>query len=137
MSKLPSYKRIYEQDYPPENQQLVSILANTINSGFEPLYEVLNGKLTFTDNTASLIKEITVEVDANGKPKSKTIIKKTGTDKFQGFMVIRATNLTNSGVYPTGGVFVSYTETTDTVVINHIAGLPANYVFLLNLFGIR
>ena len=137
MAKLPSFRRLYEQDYPEQYQDLIKQLAVSVNYGFEPLYELLNGKLTLLDNTASLIRDINVEVDTNGKPKAKTIIRKNGTDRFQGFMVIKTVNLTNSNVYPTSGVAVSYTETTDSIVIDNVAGLPANNLFTLTLFGIR
>lgn len=137
MAKLPSFRRLYDQDYPQENQELVAQLAVSINYGFDALYEVLNGKLTFTDNTASLIKEFDVEVDATGKPKAQTIIRKTTSDRFQGFVVIRSSNLTNSSVYPTSGIFLSYTETTESIIINNVTGLPADNIFRLNVFGIR
>lgn len=137
MAKLPSFRRIYEQDYPQEYQELIKQLSVSVNYGFEPLYELLNGKLTLTDNTASLIKEVSIEVDAAGKPKTRTVIRKNGTERFQGLMVIKATNLTNSNVYPSGGVLISYTETTDSIVIDHVTGLPADNLFSLNVFGIR
>lgn len=137
MAKLPSFRRLYEQDYPKEFQDLVQQLAVSVNYGFEPIYELLNGKLTFSDNTASLIKDLSVEVDSTGKPKSKTVIKKNGTDRFLGFMVIKTANLTNSSVYPTAGVMISYTETTDSIIIDNVAGLPADNLFNLTLFGIR
>ena len=115
MAKLPSFRRIFEQDYEKQYQDLVRQLSVSINYGFEPLYELLNGKLSFTENTASLITTINVEVNATGKPKSKTTIRKTTSDRFAGFMVIKAENLTNSSVYPTAGPFISYTETSDSI----------------------
>lgn len=137
MAKLPSFRRLYEQDYPEQYQDLIKQLAVSVNYGFEPIYELLNGKLTLSDNTASLIRDISVEVDANGKPKAKTVIRKNGTERFQGFMVIKTVNLTNSNVYPTSGVAITYTETTDSIVIDNVAGLPADNLFTLTLFGIR
>ena len=137
MAKLPSYRRLYDQDFPEKDQELVGQLAVSINAGFEALYETLNGKLSFNDNTASLITTITVEVDASGKPKSKTTIKKNTSDRFSGFPVISAVNLSNSTTYPTSAPFISYTETTNTVTIDNITGLPANNLFQLTIFGIK
>lgn len=135
--KLPSFRRLYEQDYPPEQQELVAQLAVSINYGFEALYETLNGKLTFGDNTSSLITSVNVEVDATGKPKTKATIRKVSPERFAGLTVIRAVNLTNSSVYPTSSPFISYTETTDSIVIDNVAGLPANNLFQLIVFAIR
>lgn len=135
--KLPSFRRLYEQDYAPEFQDLIRQLSVSINYGFEPLYELLNGKVTLTDNTSSLISTVTVQVDATGKPTTKTTIKKDNSDKFQGFQVIRAVNLTNSNVFPTATPFLTYTETTTQITIDNISGLPANNLFQLTVFGIR
>ena len=51
--KLPSFRRILEQDYKPDDQDLVKTLASSLNYGIEVLYDALNGKLTFRDNIAS------------------------------------------------------------------------------------
>jgi hypothetical protein len=137
MARLPSFRRIFEQDYDPKDQELVRQLSVSINYGFEALYEILNGKLSLTDNTASLITTVNVEVNATGKPKTKTTIKKSGTERFLGFIVIKAENLTNSGIYTAGTPFINYTETTDSITINNVTGLPADNLFQLTLFGIR
>jgi len=137
MARLPSFRRLYEQDFPQESQDLIRQLSVSINYGFEPLYEVLNGKLTFTENTASLITTVNVQVDSNGKPTNKTTIKKNSSEKFQGFQVIKAVNLTSSNVFPSSAPFLTYTETTDQIVIDHVSGIPANNLFQLTVFGIR
>jgi hypothetical protein len=137
MARLPSFRRIFEQDYQKDYQDLVRQLSVSINYGFEPLYEILNGKLSLTDNTASLITTITVTVDSSGKPKTKTTIRKTGTDRFTGFIVVKAENLTNSSVYTTGTPFINYTETSETITVNNVTGLPADNSFQLTLFGLR
>ena len=135
--KLPSFRKIIEQDYPSEYQELVKQLAVSINHGIEVLYDLLNGKLSIKDNLATTIKEIDIEVDAKGKPKSTSIIKKSTSDRIEGLWVLNATNLTNSNVYPTGGVFVSYTETSESITINNVAGIPANNIFRIKIVAIR
>jgi len=136
MSKLPSYRRLMEQDYKPEEQDLVRQLSVSINYGIEAVYELLNGKLTFRDNFNSTIKQLDVEVDSTGKPKVKTIIKKSGTDKIEGLWVINATNQTKSSVYPSSGVLISYTETADSIIIDNIAGLSAGYIWRIKVIAI-
>lgn len=137
MSSLPSFRRIVEQDYPQEDQELVRLLASSLNYGIEVLYSLLNGKLTIKDNLASTIKEIDVKVGTNGVPLTNTVIKKTSNDKIEGLIVVRANNLTNSSVYPSSGVTISYTETTDTIIINHITGLQANNIYRINVIALR
>ena len=135
--RLPSFRRLYEQDYPPENQSLIQQLAGSVNSGFEPLYELLNGKLTFSDNTSSLISTINIEVNASGKPKTRTTIRKETPERFSGFTVIKASNLTNSNTYPTSTPFLTYTETATAIIIDHVVGLPADNLFQITVFGIK
>lgn len=135
--RLPSFRRLLEQDYDPEYQDLIRQLSVSINYGFEPLYELLNGKLTFADNTSSMISTISVTVDEKGKPKAKASIRKTSPDKFQGITVIRAVNLSNTGIYPNNTPFISYTETTDSITIDNVTGLPPDNIFQLTLFCIR
>lgn len=129
MAKIPSYKRLYEQDFPEDQQELVAQLAVTLNSGIEVLYEQLNGKLVLGENLAAFTKELTVTVGPTGLPTSKTFIRKTSSDRIQGISIIRADNLSNSNVYPTSGVFASFTETTDSIVINHLTGLVAGNLY--------
>lgn len=137
MARLPSFRRIVEQDYPTESQELIKQLSVSLNYGIEVLYDLLNGKLTFKDNISSTLKEIDVKVDANGKPLTSTVIKKASTERLEGLIVIRANNLTNSTIYPSAAVFISYTETVDSIIINNVTGLQANNLYRLNVLGIR
>lgn len=137
MSRLPGYRRINEQDYDPEDQELVRQLSTTLNYGVEVLYDLLNGKLTFSDNLDSLIKDFNVEVDSNGIPLTRVVLKKKNTNKIEGLAVIRVDNLTNPSVFPTSGVTLSFTETTDSIIINHITGLPISNIFNIKIVTIR
>lgn len=137
MSKLPGFRRIYEQDYPTEDQKLVAQLGVSLNYGIQALYDLLNGKLSIVDNLDSIVKQITVKVDSTGTPQAKTIITKPSSNNFQGIMVIKATNLTNPSVYPTSGIFISYTETTDSLIINNITGLQADNNYQLTIWAVR
>tara|TARA_R110000868_G_scaffold125051_1_gene330553 strand:- start:153 stop:566 length:414 start_codon:yes stop_codon:yes gene_type:complete len=137
MAQLPSFRRIVRQDYDPKYQDLIDTLSVSLNQGIEVLYDLLNGKLSIKDNFASTIKEIDVEVDANGKPKTKTIIKKTSTDRTEGLWVLRVQNLTNSNVYPSATPLISFTETTDSIIVDNITSLPIGYIFRIKIVAMR
>lgn len=137
MSRLPSFRRIFTQDYPESAKELIDMLSISVNGGFEVLYEALNGKLTLSDNLDSTISDTQVEVDSTGKPKNKTSFKLKGTGRIQGLLILKAENLTNPNVYPTGGIFITYTETTTDIIINNVAGLPANNLFSLRIIALR
>jgi hypothetical protein len=137
MAKLPSWRRILEQDYPQKYQDLIQQMSIPLNYGIEVLYNLLNGKLTFKDNIASTIKEFDVQVDANGKPQNKITIKKASDDRIEGLIVVRAQNLTNSTTYPSTGIFITYTETTNTIIIDHITGLQTGNLYRINIITLR
>jgi len=137
MARLPTFKRLYTQDYPPEYKTLVEFLSDAINSGFEVLYEAFNNKISIRDNLNSVIKDVELQVDATGKPTTRTSFKLTGQGRLEGIIVVRVDNLTNSLVYPTSGVTISFTETATDVIINHVTGLPANNTFKLRLVALR
>jgi len=137
MAKLPSFRKIYEQDYDPQYQELIRQLSVSLNYGIEVLYQLLNGKLTIKDNLSSTLKELNVQVDSTGKPLTSSTIKKSSTDRIEGLIVVRAENLTNSNTYPTSGIFISYTETNENIVINNIKGLTANDLWKINVIALR
>lgn len=135
--KLPSFRRIIEQDYPEQYQELVKQLSVSLNYGLEVIYSLLNGKLTFADNIASTIKEVQVKLDSSGNLQTPVSITKSTSDKILGLMVVRVNNLTNPTIYPSGGVIVSYTETTSSIILNNIKGLQADYIWAINVIAIR
>ncbi len=137
MAKLPSFKRIYTDDYPNEYRSLIELLSDAINSGFENLYETFNNKVSVRDNLNTVIKDVDIEVDASGKPKAKSSFKLTGQGRLEGVIVLRVDNITNSTTYPTAGVTVSFTETSTDVIINHVTGLPVNNTFRIRLMALR
>lgn len=135
MARLPSLKRIYKADYPKEFQSLVDNLSLTINNGFDNLYNALNNRLTIRDNFLGSVKDVIVSVDSNGIPTSSTQFTVSSNGAIEGLQVIQAINLTNSIVYPTGGIFISYTQNGNSITINHVTGLPVNNQFSLRIIA--
>lgn len=135
--KLPSFKRIFTDDFPKDIQSTIEKLCNYINPNTEYVYTALNNQLTFADNFYATTKTITVSVDSTGKPTATAVIQLTVVNntipKASGTLVILAQNQTNSTTYPTGGIFISFTQSGSTITINNITGLPANNSFLLNV----
>jgi hypothetical protein len=137
MAKLPSWRRVFEQDYPQQYQDLIKQLAVSLNYGMDTLYQTLNNGLTFADNIKSTINTFQVKVDSTGKPTTTVTITKSNTSNIIGLIVVKAVNLTNSNSYVTNAPFVSYTETTNTLVINNITGLIAGNSYNITVLGIN
>jgi hypothetical protein len=137
MAKLPGWRRIFEQDYPQQYQDLIKQLAVSLNYGMDTLYQTLNNGLTFADNIKSTINTFRVKVDSTGKPTTTVTITKSNTINIIGLIVVKAVNLTNSNSYVINAPFVSYTETTNTLVINNITGLIAGNSYNITVLGIN
>lgn len=139
--KLPSQKRINENDFDKEYQDLVKELASVLNTDIENIYLALSKRLSITDNVDCTVKTVTVLVDASGIPTTTTSFQldRTGGtqvfSKIKGITVITATNNTNSTVYPTSQPFISWTQNEGRVTINHISGIPASNLFSLVLIA--
>lgn len=135
--KLPSWRRIIEQDYPAQYQDLIKQLAVSLNYGMDTLYQTLNNQLTFKDNIQSTIGTFQATVDSSGKPTTTITVNKSSTNTLLGLIVVKVVNLTKSTTYPTGGVTVSYTETTSNLTINNITGLTPNNNYQITVLGIN
>lgn len=131
--KLPGFKRLGKESIPQEFHQLVETIGNTVNSGMEVVYEALNKKVSLRDNLQCTVKDIDVAVDASGSPINPTAIQLEGTARADGWLVIRADNLTDSDVYPEGSPFLSCSQTTNGLLINNITGLQENYTYRLRV----
>lgn len=130
--KLSSYRRLLEQDF-PENEDLIKKLGITLNSSFSELYDALNNKLTFKDNISSTVTEFTVVVDPSGTPKNKTTFKlQNGQTNIEGLIVINAI-CSDTTIFPTAGVFVSFVRNESNINIQNIKGLPANQTFIVKV----
>lgn len=131
--KLPTYKRINKQDYDKDTQPVVEKLSYGINDGFNTLFNLGNNNISLNDNIYCQIKDINVNVDALGIPKTAISFTSTLTSKPIGSQVIALTNTTNSSIYANATPFVTFTQTDNRIFINHIAGLPPDNNFKLTL----
>jgi hypothetical protein len=131
---LPSIKRIFKQDFESQFQNLVEQLSFIINSNTEVLFQALNNGLTFEDNIFSETKTLAVTVDSTGAPTKSLSFQNTLGSSITGLQVINAVSTAKgASIYPTGGIFCSFSQNGQTVTINNITGLPANVAFSISI----
>jgi hypothetical protein len=135
MAKLGFLKRLIVEDFNKDDQRVAGKIAYVFNPSMEQLVQALTNGITFEDNIASQVKEITITVDAAGKPISNTSFKSTLKGQCKNIIVTRANNLTNSAVYVTSCPFISWTEDQGQIMIDHVAGLVAGNKFQLRLIA--
>lgn len=135
MAKLSSYRRIITNDFPADNKELIEKLGSPINDSFNELYFATNGRLSLSENLFCTVKLIDVTVNASGIPTTSTTFSLDKQAPVTGIQVIYAVNQTNTAIYPTGQPFISFTPTSNGVLINHISGLQANQRYTIRLIA--
>lgn len=134
--KTGTFRQLYKTDFTEEQQDLIERLSYVLNQDIQVLYDVLNNRTSLADNIDCVIREVEVTVDASGIPQGDAIF--TVDDKtraIQGIEIQKADNLTNSGIYPSGGVFISFAQVQSGVQIQHVTGLQAGNTYRLRIVG--
>lgn len=134
---LPSFRRLFSSDFPNQFKALIDTLGVSLNNGIEVLYQALNNGLTLEDNINCTIKPITLTVDATGKPTQNSAILLNTTNKVDGCVVLNALNQTNSATFPSGGVFISWSQSGSQLNLNNITGLQANQSYTLTVVAFQ
>lgn len=135
--KLPSFRRIFQNDYPAQFKQLIEILSVSLNNGIEVLYQALNNGLTLEDNILGTVATVTAVVDATGTPSKGNRFTLNSANKVDGVVVLSAINQTNSGTFPSGAVFISGNQTGTTFNITNITGLQAGQTYAIKLVAFQ
>lgn len=123
--RLNNIKRIIKEDFAQEDRVLIEKLAFALNPFLEQISMIFNKNIDF-DNLNQEIINVTIELDANGVPKTTTQIRSTLKTKIRGIQVINAANLENDGTFPTAGPFITYSINGNLITIQHVTGIPAN-----------
>lgn len=132
--KLPSFQRLYDQDYKDEFKDLIRQMGLSLNTGIDVLYEALNKRLSLSENIACTVKEVKLIVDSSGIPTSETIFAiDTSGAIIEGCHVIKATNIKNPNTYPTSGVFITYSQVNAGIKIQHVTGLTAGEQYAIKV----
>lgn len=129
MSTPPQLRRIAKEDYSAEDRDMIEKLSYVLNTFMEQTNNVLNRGIDFA-NLNQEIKDVTLTVDVNGIPTMTTQLKSTLKTRTAGIICINASNNT---VFPTNGIFLTFSENNKIIRINHVTGLPADTQFKLTL----
>ena len=133
--KLNNIKRIRSEDFSQDDYELVSKLSFALNPFLEQISTIFNKNIDF-DNLNQEVINLTVEVDANGSPKTQTQIKSNLKSKVRGMVCIRAQNLENDGTYPTNTPFITFNQASNLLTVLNVTGIPANKRYALTLIAI-
>lgn len=134
--KLPSFRRLFTQDFPAQYSELIEKLSTTLNNGIETLYNLGNKNITLSENVSCTVKDVIVSVSSSGIPLTTTsfiLDEQVKTRQVTGLTVLRVENLSNVTNLPTHQPYVDWTQTNGSVIINRINGLPPTDNFRVRL----
>jgi hypothetical protein len=133
VAKIPSIKRITVEDFPADQQSLVSKLAFPINSFFEEVRAAFNKSIDFNNLAQELI---VLSFTTNDQSQPITQLRfKTSLSRINGIVPISLKILDNSQVvtqYP----FVNFSQNSNIVTIPYISGLNATTRYEITLLVI-
>ena len=135
MAKLGFLKRIIKEDFKREDQELVAKLAYILNPAFESIVNTMSNQLTFQENLNTQVKDISVRVDASGKPINEVSFRSSLHGLCRGIWTVRAQNITDPTKYANSYPLVSFMETDSQIYIKNITGLTANQEYLLRIIA--
>lgn len=137
--KVSNIKRIVVEDFPSDQQQLVSGLGTALNPMLEQLSQVFDKNIDF-DNLNQQLVTMTMKVNASGIPEA-------GYNQFthglssrpKGIICISARPIDGTS-FPTSAPFVSFGYAGGSyqqIVIQHISGLQstATYEIVMIVIG--
>lgn len=132
MATIQSPKRIIVEDFAKDDRQMAEKLGGSLNLFMDEVYRVLSKNLNTADNLNRELRTIKATVDSNGIPVNTLQFQNVLKTKISGMTVIRAFNSLVLA-HP----FITYTENSGIVTINHIAGLAANteYQLVIEVIG--
>lgn len=133
---LPSFRRLMAQNFEKTYQNLINTLALSLNNGIQVLYDALNNQLTFRDNIKATVQDVTLTVDANGKPIQGGTFALTFVGNVDGVFVTMVTNQVNPAIYPLGAVMVSGQQSNATYIINNVTGLQPNTSYKIRVIAL-
>lgn len=129
--KLPVTKKILREDL-KDAPAWVSGIIEPFNSFAESVYQALNKNITFRENIAAFVKEITYSTTSayptmdNIQFMNELKVKATGVEVLQA--------IDKSTYTPAAGpVYVPWVEDNGNIVIGSITGLAASKIYMIRL----
>ena len=125
--QLQTLKRLVIEDFPQENQQLISKIAFIYNPLVDQLNTVFNKNINFQNLNQQVIT-FTTTVDAKGVPTSSLTFQSTLNTPVQGILCMSAANQTDSTLL-TGAPFIQFIRSSGSITITQITGLVAGKTY--------
>lgn len=129
--RLPTQKKILREDL-KQAPGWIDSLIDPLNSFMESVYQALNKNITFSENIACFIKEITYTTPSTYPTMDDFEFTSTLKTKAIGVQLLQIVEKT-AYLPPANPLYVPWTENNGKIVIRSIPGLSANKTYLIRL----
>lgn len=130
--RLPSQKRVLREDVKGA-PSWINPLIDTLNSFMETIYQAMNRNMTFSENIACTIKELTYSTPS-------TYPSGVELTEFMSNLKTKATGVMLMQAYekatytpPPGPIYIPWVEDNGTIQIGTITGLEASKTYIVRL----
>ncbi|MEO0271670.1 MAG: hypothetical protein ABIM30_01100 [candidate division WOR-3 bacterium] len=130
--RIRNYSNITTEQFKSEAKQDLIMLAEQLN-GYLFQFNTLFNKNIDVDNLKIEIRQIIVEVDSSGVPKTNIIVNKGSLEKLSGVIPIRVEKMNLNDPFITSAPFFEIREETNTFRVVSCLGFPANIRYIVTL----
>ncbi len=131
MAKLPTIKKILREDV-KDAPEWISAVIEPFNSLAEFVYQSLNRNLTFRDNVACFVKELTYKTPSTYPTMDDVQFTNELKVKATGVELLQA--IEKSTYIPAAGpVYIPWVENNGLIVVSSVPGLAASKTYLIRL----
>ena len=132
MAQLDNITKIIAEEFKKDDRETVQKLAETLNPFMEQVYQSYQKNINFSNLNMDLVR-VVVKVNSSGVPLSVTKFS-SNLRRIEGNIVINALNKSFSGVYPSGGMFVTCEQNANGLyTVKSVTGIQANNEYQLTL----
>lgn len=129
--RLPTQKKILREDLKDAPRWITNVI-DPINSFMESVYQALNKNITFQENIASFIKEITFTTPSTYPTMDDLEFTNTLKSKASGVLLMQIYEKSNYTA-AAGPVYVPWIENNGLIVVSAIPGLVADKTYVMRL----
>lgn len=129
MAKLPPIKKILREDVKGAGEWINAVIE-PVNSFMESVYQSLNKSLTYGENLATFIKEVTVRTPSTYPVMDPVEFLSELKFKATGVQVLQTIE---KSTYTPVAVTVAWVETNGTIQVSSFTGLAADKVYTVRL----
>lgn len=136
MGRLPTNKRVLTEDLkglPSDVKKGIQPLVDTVNSFMEIIYQGFNKNISFGDNVACFLKEVSYRTPSTYPTMEDVSFRNELKTKAIGVILLQALERTTYAPVTGSAIFVPWEEVDGQIILKPIQGLSADKSYIIRL----